>query len=101
MLCISNMEYSWTKDQKEMRMRKMGWIPPNEKKLIKELEDAMEEGEKLFQENQKLKKELEKWDTTYSYISKQHTQCMEPLYKEIYELKQEIKKLKKDLNHLF
>jgi len=52
------MEYTLA-DQKEMTMRKMGWIPSNEKKLKKELEYAMKEGEKLFQENQELKKELE------------------------------------------
>ena len=59
MLCISNMEYSWTEDQKELRMRKMGWLPKHEKILKQELEDAMKEGEKLFQEDQELKKELE------------------------------------------
>ena len=57
MLCITNMEYSWTEDQKELRMRKMGWLPKHEKILKQELEDAMKEGERLFQENQKLKKE--------------------------------------------
>ena len=53
------------------------------------------------EENKILKEQIERWEKTQEYIEKNNDLCRYTLYKEIYELKEEIKKLKKDLNHLF
>ena len=48
------------------------------------------------EENEKLKGQLAKREKTHIYIETCHQRCLETLYKEIYELKQEIKILKEE-----
>lgn len=47
-------------------------------------------------ENEKIKVEFERWKKTQDYIEKNNTRTTEDLYRQVYELKQEIKKLKKE-----